>query len=64
MNIHGRGRTGVMHHPHCHLYAVLREVPLRDGERRLGSYGKTHKVLRRQSEDTESDQKQELKEGN
>jgi len=48
LKIHARGRTGVMHHPHCHVTVVLQEVPIRDNERRLGRFGKTHKTLVRQ----------------
>lgn len=48
IKIHGRGRSGVMHHPHHHLYVVLREVPLNPAETRLGRFGRSNKTLRRQ----------------
>jgi len=47
MNFHGRGRFGIMHHPHCHVTAILREVPAKDNERRLGRFGRTNKLSRR-----------------
>ena len=36
---HARGKHGIMEHPRCHLTVRVREVPLVDGERRLGKEG-------------------------
>lgn len=57
IKMHGRGRSGVMHHPKHHLYVVLREVPFSASEHRLGRYGRSNKTLRRQMglEDVESE---------
>jgi len=55
-NFHGRGRLGVLHHPHCHVSVVLREVPERESEARLGRFGKTHKVVRRQMQGEEEEE--------
>eukprot|EP01132_Coremiostelium_polycephalum_P002655 gene2655-3295_t len=40
-----RGHHGFREKPFCHVTVELKEVPLEEGEKRLGKFGKTHKTF-------------------
>ena len=42
---HARGKFGMMEHPRTHIRVVVRQIPLKEGEFRLGLRGRSHAAI-------------------